>query len=83
MMNVDSKNLNRTDIIQIAILILLVSSIITHYRTRDIQLKIAWGGYGPQAYTVEKLSPENYQKDFMPGTRAEHYDKALCMRIFP
>jgi hypothetical protein len=41
--------------------------IIFYYNSKDINLKIAYGGYGPQDYVAQKLHPENFKKDFAPG----------------
>jgi hypothetical protein len=65
----------------IAILIITITCIVTYYNTKDINLKIAYSGYGPQEYVVQKLHPENFKKDFTITTI--NYDKSLCMQIFP
>lgn len=55
--------------------------IVFYYNSKDINLKIAYGGYGPQDYVAQKLHPENFQKDFAPGMIFT-YDYSLPMKAY-
>lgn len=66
------------DIIFIAALI-SITCIVFYYNTRDIQLKIAYKGYGPQDYVNQKLYPENFQKNWPSGIMV--YENSLPMRV--
>ncbi len=68
--------------IVLLMLISIISVILTYYSTENIDLKIAFKGYGPQNYVSQKLHPENFKKDFMPKTISV-YDNSVVMRIFP
>lgn len=58
-----------------------IASMIFYYNSKDIDLKIAYGGYGPQDYVAQKLHPDNFKKDFAPGLTLI-YDKSLPMKVY-
>lgn len=60
---------------------LLIVCIIFYYNSKDINLKIAYNGYGPQDYVAQKLNPENFKRDFAPGMLLI-YDHSLPMRAY-
>jgi len=72
--------LNLMNIFLVAGFLALVC-IVFYYNSKDINLKIAYGGYGPQDYVAQKLHPENFQKDFAPGMLFT-YDYSLPMRVY-
>lgn len=74
--------LKNIDFVNIALVISLLAivCIVYFYNTRDIELKIAYGGFGPQDYVSQKLHPENYQKDWQNGILV--YDNSLPMKVF-
>jgi hypothetical protein len=86
-MNIDLKklpgnlyqNINLLNII-LALTVISVAFIIYYYNTRDIQLKIAYRGWGPQDYVNQKLFPQNFKKNWDSGIMA--YDYSIPMRIY-
>jgi hypothetical protein len=73
-----SKNYTGTCLLLLTIV--LLSGVIFHLKTADIELEIAYKGYGPHDYVARKINPENFQKDFYSGTLI--YDYSLPMRVF-
>lgn len=73
------QNINVLNII-LVVAVISVTFIVYYYNTRDIQLKIAYKGYGPQDYVNQKLKPENYKNDWQSGIRV--YDNSIPMRIY-
>ena len=67
--------------IALAACFLMLVFIMFYYNSKDINLRIAYGGYGPQDYIAQKLHPENFQKDFAPGMIFT-YDHSLPMRAY-
>ena len=55
--------------------------VISYYNSKDINLRIAYGGYGPQDYVAQKLRPENFKRDFAPGMIFA-YDYSLPMKAY-
>jgi hypothetical protein len=62
------------------IAILILSAIIFYYKSKDINLKIAFSGWGPQDYVAHKLHPENFLKDWPNGIL--NYDNSLIVKIY-
>lgn len=60
----------------------VVSTLLFYFYSKDINLKIAWGGFGPHDYVNQKLYPENYANDFLGTAIADHYDKSVVMKSF-
>lgn len=64
------------------IVVLFISLIVTSINSKDINLSVAYHGMGPQDYVNQKIYPDNFKNDFLPGQRAEHYDRSLVMITF-
>jgi hypothetical protein len=54
--------------------------IVFYYNSKDINLKIAYSGFGPHDYVARKIHPENFQKEFYTGTLI--YDNSIPMRAY-
>ena len=54
--------------------------IVFYYNSKDINLKIAYGGYGPQDYVAQKLHPENFTRNWPNGIL--NYDHSIPMRAY-
>jgi len=52
--------------------------IVFYYNSKDINLKMAYRGFGPYDYVTRKIHPENFQKEFYTGTLI--YDNSIPMR---
>ena len=61
--------------------ILVITIIIYHFNTKDIKLKIAYKGAGPQNYVAEKLYPENFKLNW-EAAGVGKYDFSLPMRVY-
>jgi hypothetical protein len=59
---------------------LSIVCIVFYYNSKDINLKIAYGGYGPQDYVVQKLHPENFKANWPNGIL--NYNHSLPMRAY-
>ncbi len=64
----------------VVMFLLCVSIISYHFDSREVNLKIAHKGLGPQNYVSVKLNPDNYTKNFQNGILT--YDNSLIMRTF-
>ncbi|RKX58163.1 MAG: hypothetical protein DRP29_07145 [Thermodesulfobacteriota bacterium] len=73
------KKFNFTNIMYF-ILLLVLTCIVYYYNAKDLQLKIAYKGWGPQDYVNHKLYPENFKKDWPNGIMA--YDNSLPMKFY-
>jgi hypothetical protein len=73
------KDIDFTTII-IVIVVTITISIVSYYNTRDIQLKIAYKGWGPQDYVAQKMKPENFKRNWPSGIM--NYDLSLLMRVY-
>lgn len=73
------RNRDFADILLIIGLLVLAYTIF-YYNSKDINLKIAYQGYGPQDYVAQKLRPEKFQRDFAPGMLL--YDNSIPMRFY-
>ena len=73
------KNIN---VLSIICFLTIISStfVVYYYNTKDIQIKIADKGWGPQDYVNQKLYPQNFQKNWDSGIKT--YDYSLPMRIY-
>ena len=74
------KDLERRNVVENTIMVvglLVMVCIIYHYRTADIELKLAYEGYSPHDYVARKIHPQNFEKDFYFGTLI--YDNSLPM----
>jgi hypothetical protein len=65
----------------VLVIFLVLTVIIYYYNSKDIELKIAWGGAGPQDYVAEKLHPENFRRNW-PAAGVRNYDYSLPMEIY-
>ena len=65
----------------IVVLFLMLTSIIYYYNSKDIELKIAWDGAGPQDYVAEKLHPDNFRKNW-EAAGVGKYDFSLPMKVY-
>ena len=65
----------------VAIGLLTLTCIIYYYNSKDIELKLAWGGASPQNYVAEKLHPENFRKNW-EAAGVGKYDFSLPMRAY-
>jgi hypothetical protein len=74
------QNINVLNII-LTVAVISITFIVYYYNSRDIQLKIAYKGYGPQDYVAQKLHPENFKKDFAPGLILI-YDNSIPMKVY-
>ena len=48
--------------------------------SREIDLKIAWGGFSPIGWVCKSFMPDNFVRDFPQGD--EDYDKSAFMHIY-
>ncbi len=62
------------------IAITIAICVLFHYKTKDIQLKIAVGGFGPQDYVNQKLHPRNFEKNWTGSIMA--YDHSMPMKAY-
>ena len=65
----------------VVVLFLMLTGIIYYYNSKDIELKIAWGGAGPQDYVAEKLHPENFKHNW-EAAGVGKYDFSLPMKVY-
>ena len=72
---------NSNDALLILAFLALVS-IVFYYNSRNINLRIADNGCGPQSYVAQKNKPENFKKDFSPSLFTL-YDNSVCMWVYP
>ena len=77
----NNKKINKLTNIILAIGFLLVVIIVYYYNSKDINLKVAYQGFGPQGYVAQKIHPENFQKNFAPGMILV-YDYSLPMKAY-
>ena len=60
--------------------VICVAIIICHYNTKNIQLKIAYRGFGPHDYVNQKLYPINFGKNWPNGIMV--YDFSFPMKAY-
>ncbi|MDL2124690.1 MAG: hypothetical protein LWX51_16795 [Deltaproteobacteria bacterium] len=60
---------------------LTLTCIIYYYNTKDIELKLAWGGASPQNYVAEKLHSENFRRNW-EAVGVGKYDFSLPMKVY-
>jgi hypothetical protein len=66
--------------ILLAVGFLSIVCIVFYYNSKDINLKIAYGGYGPQDYVAQKLHPEYFKANWPNGIL--NYNHSLPMRAY-
>lgn len=54
--------------------------VICGYKTKGIELRIAYNGCGPQDYVNRKLHPENFKNDWTSGNQL--YGNSLIMKVY-
>ena len=76
------QNLKKHDFTNIIYIIffIILTCIVYHYNAKDLKLKIAYQGWGPQDYVNQKLHPENFKKNWPNGIMV--YDNSLAMRVY-
>jgi len=60
--------------------ILIFSSILFCFKSKDINSKLAYSGWSPRDYVAHKLHPENFSKDWPSGIL--NNDNSLVMRTY-
>jgi hypothetical protein len=68
-----------TDVFIIFSLLALVC-IVFYYNSRDIKLKIAYNGFGPQDYVAQKFHPEHFKRNWPNGILI--YDHSIPMKVY-
>ena len=63
-----------------ALAFLVLVCIVSYYNSKNINLKIAYNGYGPQDYVAQKLHPENFTKNW--SNSVLNYDHSLPVRVY-
>lgn len=58
----------------------ILSSIVFSFKSKDIDLKIAYNGFGPHDYVNQKIYPDNFVKNWPNGILI--YDYSLIMRAY-
>jgi hypothetical protein len=66
--------------IALILLVIILSCIIFYNNSRNVELRIALAGWGPQDYVNQKLRPEDFRNNWPSGILA--YDNSLPMKIY-